>query len=465
MSHLEQIRDEALGAGMGDFAGEGLVAAKFGGTSMGSASAIKCVAEIVESLGRRKVVIVSAMSGITDKLIALGEAAFSEQSFEPVLQEIIEKHETAIRELELGVNSDGVGFSLSDFWDEIRKIAQGISLIRELSLTTRDRLMSFGERASSRILAALLEKRGVRAVAVDGYDIVFTDNHFGEGHVNFEKTNEAILRGVAPMIHDGVVPVVTGFVGQAENGHYITLGRGGSDYSGAIVGAALGAAEVQIWTDVDGIMNADPRIVPEAKVLEKVSFNEAGELAYFGAKVLHPKTIKPAIEKNIPVRILNTFNVSAPGTLITNEEEESLKSVTYKKGICIVNICSVGMLEAHGFLVKIFEVFARHEIAVDVVATSEVSVSLTVEGGLNEIAFEELSKFAKVSVHPEMAIVCVVGEGIRTRKGVLGDLFSAVSEYDVNMVSQGSSQRNITFLVKESEAKEVVARIFNKFFI
>lgn len=433
---------------------------------MGGAAAMVAVAEIVEAMGpRRTCVVVSAMSGITDKLIALGEAAFSEQGFEPLLEEIIEKHETAIRELGLGVDSEGNGLSLSDFYDEIRKIAQGISLIRELSLSTRDRLMSFGERSSSRILASLLEKRGVRAVAIDGYDYVFTDNNFGEGNVNFEKTNEAILRGLMPMIKDGVVPVITGFVGQAENGHYITLGRGGSDYSGAIVGAALGASEVQIWTDVDGIMNADPRIVPEAKVLEKVSFNEAGELAYFGAKVLHPKTIKPAIEKNIPVRILNTFNVAAPGTLITNEEEESLKSVTYKKGICIVNICSAGMLEARGFLAKIFEVFARHEIAVDVVSTSEVSVSLTVEGGLNEVAFNELSEFAKVSVHPDMAIVCVVGEGVRARKGVLGELFDAVADHDVSMVSQGASQRNITFLVREDEAKEVVGKIFNKFFI
>lgn len=440
---------------------------------MGSAAAMTAVAEIVEAMGPRRAVIVSAMSGITDKLIALGEAAFrveiegSERSaenkgasplYEELLNEIIEKHETAIREL-------GLSLSLSDFYEEIRKIAQGVSLIRELSLSTRDRLMSFGERSSARILAALLEKRGVRAVAVDGYDYVFTDNNFSEGNVNFEKTNEAILRGLMPMIEDGVVPVVTGFVGQAENGHYITLGRGGSDYSGAIVGAALGASEVQIWTDVDGIMNADPRIVPEAKVLEKVSFNEAGELAYFGAKVLHPKTIKPAIEKNIPVRILNTFNVSAPGTEITNEEEESLKSVTYKKGICIVNICSAGMLEARGFLAKIFEVFARHEIAVDVVSTSEVSVSLTVEGGLNEVAFNELSAFAKVSVHPDMAIVCVVGEGVRAQKGVLGELFSAVAEHDVSMVSQGASQRNITFLVREDEAREVVGKIFNKFFL
>ncbi len=265
-------------------------------------------------------------------------------------------------------------------------------------------------------------------------------------------------------MREGAIPVITGFVAQAENGHYITLGRGGSDYTGAIVGAGLMASEVQIWTDVDGILNTDPRLVPEAKVLTQVSFQEAGELAYFGAKVLHPKTIKPAIEKNIPVRILNTFNVSAPGTLITNEEEESLKAVTYKKNISIINICSAGMLEARGFLAKIFEVFAKHKVSVDVVSTSEVSVSLTVDNNFADIVVEELSAFASVNVYKGMAIVCLVGGGIITNSGVLSELFGAVSEHNVMMVSQGASKRNITFLVKEEEAQEVVKKVFNKFF-
>lgn len=424
---------------------------------MGSAAAIKQVAEIMEGLAVPKVAVVSATSGTTDKLIELGNKAVNGEAFEVLLQEIIDKHQAIVQELEIGVD-------LAPFWDDIRKLVQGISLIKELSLTARDRLISFGERISIHLLAGLLEKRGLNAKAMDSYEFVFADNNFSEGNVDFEKTNEMTCQIVGEALQEGVVPVITGFVGQAANGHYITLGRGGSDYTGAIVGAALNASEVQIWTDVDGILNTDPRLVPEARVLERVSFQEAGELAYFGAKVLHPKTIRPAIEKNIPVRILNTFNVAAPGTLITNEEEESLKAVTYKKNISIINICSAGMLEARGFLAKIFEVFARHKVSVDVVSTSEVSVSLTVDNGFADKVVEELSDFATVNVHREMAIVCLVGGGIISNSGILGQLFSAVADYNVMMVSQGASKRNITFLVKEEEAQEVVKKVFNKFF-
>lgn len=436
--------------------------AKFGGTSMGDAGAITKVADILIGMGGNGAVVavVSATSGTTDKLIALGEAALSGDGWEKILEGLIQKHEHIVEEL--GVEGDA--FNLQPFWDDMRKMAQGINLMGEMSMSARDKLMSFGERISSQILAALLVARGVKSVAMDAYELVFTDNNFGEGNVDFEKTNKVIAEKVGGLIEDGFVPVITGFIGQALNGHYITLGRGGSDCSGAIVAGALCASELQIWTDVDGIFNTDPRLVGTARVLERVSFNEAGELAYFGAKVLHPKTIKPAIEKNIPVKILNTFNPTAVGTLITNEEEESLKSVTYKKGISIVNICSAGMLEARGFMAKLFEVFARHGVEVDVVSTSEVSVSVTVDNGEAERVVADLSGFAKVNVVGGLAIVCLVGGGIVADRRVLGELFTAVSEHDVMMVSQGASKRNITFLVKETEAQEVVKKVFNRFF-
>jgi len=361
----------------------------------------------------------------------------------------------------------GMELDLSHFWEDIERLVAGTSMIGELSLSARDRLIGFGERISSEILAAYLNSmdiHGVMAEALDAYNLIFCDNNFSEGNVDFAKSYAAISERLGGLLANGVIPVITGFVAQAENGHYITLGRGGSDYSGAIVAAALDASELQIWTDVDGILSTDPRLVPEAKVLEQLSFNEAGELAYFGAKVLHPKTIKPAIEKNIPVRILNTFNVDAVGTLITNEATESLKSVTYKKNISIINICSAGMLLAHGFLARIFEVFEKHGISVDVVSTSEVSVSLTVDGNAGEELLNELGKFATITVQEGMAIVCLVGEGIRSNTRVLGDLFSAIAEHDVSMVSQGASKRNITFLVKAEEAPEVVKKTFNTFF-
>lgn len=441
---------------------------KFGGTSMGTAESLGQVAEIVMACEGQKAVVVSASSGTTDKLIALGEAAVGGGDWEMILAEIRERHEKMVKDLGVELSPEsGLGSGLGKFWEDLRKLCDGIAMTGEFSLSTRDRLIGFGERISSEILAALLRKRAagtVAAEAVDAYEMVFTDNNFSEGNVNFGRSNEAIVARLMPMLKGGVIPVITGFVGQSENGHYITLGRGGSDYSGAIVAAALGAGELQIWTDVDGILNSDPRLVPEAKVLPQLSFNEAGELAYFGAKVLHPKTIKPAISKNIPVKILNTFNPGAPGTLITNRAEESLKSVTYKKGITIINICSVGMFLAHGFLATLFKVFEKYTIPVDVVSTSEVSVSLTVDTAIPEALIEELKKFATVDVYEGMAIVCLVGEGIRANTKVLGDLFTAIADHDVSMVSQGASKRNITFLVKEAEAPEVVKKTFKTFF-
>ncbi|MBI5753516.1 aspartate kinase [Candidatus Peregrinibacteria bacterium] len=434
------------------------ITAKFGGTSMGTAKAIAQVAEIVGGMKGPKVAVVSATSGTTDKLILLAETAAVAGNWREILDGLIEKHAVIMQEL-------GVKLSLENFWKELGGLCEEVQKKGSLELYMRDEIIGFGERISSNILPAVLVKNGFKSVAVDAYEIIFTDNNFSEGNVDFEKTYKAVAEKLPPLLKDGVIPVVTGFIGQAENGQYITIGRGGSDYSGAIVAGALDASELQIWTDVDGIFNIDPRLEPRAKALEKLSFKEAAELAFFGAKVLHPKTIKPAIAKNIPVKILNTFNPSAPGTLVINDEEESIKSVTYKKGISIVNICSAGMLTAPGFMSKLFQVFARAHIDVDVVATSEVSVSVTVDNGEADKILDQLAKFATVRTQKGMAIVCLVGAGIIHNKHVLKDLFAAVEEHDISMVSQGSSKRNITFLVKESEAQEVVKKVFNKFFI
>ena len=434
------------------------IVAKFGGTSMGSAKAIAQVAEIMGKMPGAKVAVVSATSGTTDKLILLGETSALGGNWQEILNGLIEKHAQIIQELEVSI-------SLENFWNELKEICAEVQKKGNLEIYMRDKIMGFGERISSNILPAVLQKNGFKSVAIDSYELIFTDNNFSEGNVDFEKTNKAIEEKLSPLLKKGIIPVITGFVAQSETGEYITLGRGGSDYSGAIVAGALNASELQIWTDVDGIFNFDPRLEPKAKVLPKLSFKEAAELAFFGAKVLHPKTIKPAIAKNIPVKILNTFNPSAPGTLITNDEEESIKSVTYKKNISIVYICSAGMLTAPGFMSKLFQVFAKAHIDVDVVATSEVSVSVTVDNGEADKVVNQLSKFASVRVEKGMAIVCLVGAGIIHDKHVLKDLFTAVEDHDISMVSQGSSKRNITFLVKECEAQEVAKKVFNKFFI
>lgn len=431
--------------------------AKFGGTSMGGGGAIRQVADILTEGEGQKVAVVSAVSGTTDRLIELCELALNKEALDGKLRELEEKHEEILKELE-------VELDLQMFFTELKNILQGVNLLGELSLSVKDKVIGFGERISSNILAEFLKNKGINSQAISAFDLIFTNNNFGEGKVDFEKSNAAIKNVVGELLNERIFPVITGFIAQSESGDYITLGRGGSDYSAAIIAAALEAKELQIWTDVDGILNTDPRIVSEASVLPQLSFNEASELAYFGAKVLHPKTIKPAVSKNIPVKILNTFNVSAPGTIITNEETESVKSVTYKKGISVINICSAGMLESHGFMARIFEVFAWHDVVVDVVSTSEVSVSVTVENGDAEKVYEDLSKFAKVEITEKMAICCLVGEGIRAGKGVLGELFSCLDEHNLAMVSVGASKRNVTFLVKEDEAPDVIQKVFNQFF-
>jgi len=434
-----------------------LIVAKFGGTSMGTPQAILQVANIMKSIKGNKIAVVSATSGTTDALLELSKLALEKKPWEEKFQALIDKHENIIKELDIDLG-------LKTFWKNIGNILEGVSLIQELSLSAKDRLISTGERMSSKILAALLNKQGTSALAMNSSKFIFTDNNFGEGNVDFKKTNETIFEKVTSVLKENTIPVITGFIGQSEDGRYITLGRGGSDYTGAIIGAALNADEVQIWTDVDGILNTDPRLCKEAKVLDSLSFNEAGELAYFGAKVIHPKTIKPAIEKNIPVKILNTFNTSAKGTIITNEETESLKAVTFKKNINIINICSVGMFNSHGFLAKIFDIFARYKVVVDVISTSEVSVSLTIDKEINEDLIKELSTFSTVTTFKDMAIVCLVGSGIRSNTSVIGELFTSIKNYDVNMISLGASKRNITFLVKNEVAPEVVTKIFNTFF-
>jgi aspartate kinase len=439
-----------------------MIVAKFGGTSMGTSQSITQVTQIVEAKKGKMVAVVSATSGTTDSLIQLGNLALNQEenssshNWEQTLTSLIAKHDKILAEL-------SVELDLSKYWDEIQKLLKGIELTGELSRVNLDKLSGFGERISSQILAANLNAQNIPSQAVDAFQLIRTDNTYGEGKVNFPASEILIQEKLGALIEQGITPVVTGFVAQSEEGKNITLGRGGSDYSGAIIASSLNADELQIWTDVDGILSADPRIIKTAQVLPTLCFSEAGELAYFGAKVLHPKTIKPAIQKNIPVRILNTFNTQAPGTLIAQESDESIKSVTYRKNVIVVNICAAELLEAHGFLAKIFEVFGRHEVVVDVVSTSEVSVSLTVDELPNKV-LEELQLFSNVEVQEDMAIVCLVGNGIKSDSHVLGKLFTSIAGHDVSMVSQGASKRNITFLAAQAEVPEMLQKIYNTFF-
>jgi aspartate kinase len=432
---------------------------------MGSAVAMRLASDIVRACRDERIVVVSAVSGTTDALIALGKKAESGGDWETSMRAIRAKHENIVRELGL-MDSPQFDQDLLILWKEMESISGGVARFGELSPSVNDRLLSLGERLSGTIFAQCLTQHGTNAAMVDAVGLVATDREFGAANVDFELTRARTPAVLGPLLVDAVVPVVTGFIGQShEPRRYTTLGRGGSDYSGAIIAAVMRADELQIWTDVDGMFTADPRFIPAAKVVPELSYAEAGELAYFGAKVLHPKTILPAIEKGIPVRVLNTFNASAPGTLITAGKRPSLKSVTWKKGISVVNISSLGMFGAYGFLAKAFEVFGRHQVVVDVLASSEVSVSVTVDGELPRALLRDLEAFSTVEVEPEkQAIVCLVGEGIHSDTNVLWKLFHAVRATPVRMVSQGASRRNITFVVAETEAQSVVERVFQTFF-
>ncbi|MDO8741157.1 MAG: lysine-sensitive aspartokinase 3 [Candidatus Woesearchaeota archaeon] len=439
-----------------------MIVMKFGGTSVGSAERIKIVHDIVKSrLDRDPIVVVSAVGGITDKLINTANLAFQGGDYSAILNEIKEKHYTIIKEL-------GLGNSLvQDKLDEFEQLIGRIAKYREVTTETMDLVQSFGERMSARIVAAYMTKHGMEAEAHDAYDVgLVTNDNFGGAEPLPESEEQMRMH----LSDKKAIPIITGFIGKTSGGAITTLGRGGSDYSAAIVGAALNVEEIQIWTDVNGIMTTDPKIVKEAKTIDKVSFNEAAELAYFGAKVLHPKTILPAMRKNIPVRVLNTYEPSNEGTLIVNEpsrSEKIAKAIAVKRNITVITINSTRMIDAYGFLAKIFDIFRKYHVVVDMVSTSEVSVSVTVDKKDNlDKAIVELNRFATVNIEENKSIVCVVGEGLHHIPNVVGPLFSVLGRNNINieMISQGASEINIGFVVKAEDAENAVRALHKEFF-
>ena len=318
------------------------------------------------------------------------------------------------------------------------------------------------------IVAAALRARGARAELVDSRRFIVTDDHFTMAAPNMRETETRARAALLPLIEQQIVPVAQGFIGSTAEGVTTTIGRGGSDYSAAIIGASLGAEAIEIWTDVDGLMTADPRVVPRARRIRVISFAEAAELSYFGAKVLHPSTVMPAVERGIPVHIYNTRNPSCEGTLIVREPRPSsnlIKSIAFKRGVTIVNVTSTRMLMAYGFLRKIFEVFDQHQTSVDVVTTSEVSVSMTLDSTDRLAAIKrDLEAIAQVSVETGKAIVCVIGDNLKFKPGVAAQLFRAVETTSVNMISQGASEINLTFVIDESEVDRVARSLHDQFF-
>jgi aspartate kinase len=427
---------------------------KFGGTSVGLVENFRVAVERVAAVADRDpIVVVSALSGVTNQLVDFCRHA---ERREEASAGLVERHAGFAREVGLGPE---VLQPVLDAWhDEARG---WVEHRRAIAGADRDRVLSFGERLAAPLFAAGLRSRGVEARAVmAGEAGLVTDDRFGAAH----PLLDSYPRLRAALERRPPIPVVTGFLGQTQDGRITTLGRGGSDYSAALIGAALGAEEIQIWTDTSGLLSADPRIVPEARVVPRLSFAEASELAYFGAKVLHPKTLLPAVECRIPVHVLNTARPQDPGTIIapvagTDGSPWMVKSIASKRGITAVTIVSTRMLLAHGFLARVFEVFGRHQIVVDLVTTSEVSISVTVDDETQlEAALGDLEGIGQVEVKRGLAVVAVVGEGAPQRVGLAGHVFTLLGGVGIpiEMISQGASRVNLSFVVREEHAEKAV---------
>jgi aspartate kinase len=447
----------------------GPIVMKFGGTSVAGPAAMARVARIVSTVAAASpvVVVVSAMSGITDALLAACEAARQGASADAVnrIAAIQERHRAVVGELFAA--PERLWSELAADCEDVRAVLTSVSVLRELTPRGADRVAAAGELMSSRILAALLQQTGLTARWIDARRTIVTDENFGAA-LPLDATRSAATTEARPALDAGEVVVVGGFVGATEQGITTTLGRGGSDFSAAVIGAALDASEIQIWTDVDGMLTADPRVVPGAQPVERLSFDEASELAYFGAKVLHPSTILPAVEKNIPVRILNTMRPESPGSVITAEaplDGRALTAIACKRNITVVNVTSTRMFLAHGFLRRVFEVFERHATSVDVVTTSEVSVSMTLDDDrrIDAIA-RDLAEFASIQVDRGMAIVSAVGDSLRADPATAVTVIAALGRLPLRMVSQAASRRNVTVVLSDADVPAAMARLHAEFF-
>jgi aspartate kinase len=437
-----------------------VIVMKFGGTSVESRAAIQRVAGIVESrIAQRPVVVVSAMGKTTNKLLATASAAVAGHR-EQALNQLAELRDFHCRE------SSGVDAELESHFAELGELVRGLAIMGELTPRATDAISALGERLSSIIVTSAFRNRGLDAIHLDSRKFIVTDHRHTQAAPIFAETN-ARLASIPPLAKKHVI-VMGGFIASTEDGVTSTLGRGGSDYTAAIVGAGIGAEEIQIWTDVDGMLTADPTILPHAYRVKTCSFAEAAELAYFGAKVLHPATVLPAIEKNIPVRILNSRRPEVEGTLIVAQAPPSpnaIRSIACKRNITLVNIVSTRMLMAHGFLRRIFEVFDRFETPVDMLATSEVSVSMTIDNtrALDAIR-AELETFSEVSVETDQSTICLVGDDLRHTPGIAARIFGALESINVRMVSQGASLLNFSLVVAAADLRRAVESLHAEFF-
>ncbi len=443
---------------------------KFGGTSVGDVAAFERVFHIVSTqIGRRPVVVVSAMTKVTDALLAAFELAKKGDVDAAVasLEPHYERHSEVTRQFAIPDSSPFQGeleYAREELADLLKRVSR-----RSLPLSMlKDAVVSYGEQLSSRLLAEVMKSKGINARHVDSRRLIVTDDEYGAAQPIWDETEKLIKLELEPPIASGEVPIMGGFIAANRGGETTTLGRGGSDYSAALVAAALRADELQIWTDVTGVMTCDPRICHAARTIPILSYEEAAELAYFGAKVLHPKTIKPAVDHAIPVRVCNTFEPNEIGTMViadSGETPNKIKSIAHKKNITILRITSARMLGSYGFMSALFQIFERYRTVIDVVSTSEVSVALTLDNvdSLDQIV-AELSRLGEVEVERGYAVICVVGEGLRASTGMAAKIFSTIGDINIALVSHGASSVNLTFVIREEFAPDVINRLHTELF-
>jgi len=438
---------------------------KFGGSSVADSARLRHVADIVKTqMSKKPVLVLSAMGDTTDHLLEAGDQALKEGKV--VIKDVAKLHQDTVKTLKLPIQKE-----INSLLDELTRLLSGIALIRELTPRTKDYLVSFGERLSVRIAAGFLKTLNINARAFDAWELGFlSDSNYT--HAELLKESWDLIPGkVQQQIKGNVLPVVTGFLAKDEKGSITTLGRGGSDLSATMIAAACRADEVQVWKDVDGILTADPRIVKNARPVQNVTYDEAAELAYFGAQVLHPRAMQPCMKTGTPVLVKNSYNIGAPGTkieqtLTSAKKNPPVRAITSKHNVTLVDIVSTRMLGQYGFLAEVFSIFSKRNISIDMVATSEVSVSLTLDTAydLTEIK-KELGKIASVDVKTGKAIVSIVGN-VKRSSEILARAFRICQliGITVQMVSQGASKVNISFIVNDTEAEEVVKSLHMDFF-
>jgi aspartate kinase len=448
-----------------------MIVMKFGGTSVEDATAIRRLISIVRRQShRRPVVVVSAMGRTTNGLLECARLAAAGElgSAQSKLDEIAAHHFKSAEQLALRQEIESLREILGEQFIAIRSTLEEICQAGQLMPRLSDAVSSNGELLSSLIVAAAFRADGMKGVWVDVRPMMRTNDDFTRAAPQFEIANPKLKEGFTAALADGGAPVTQGFIGSTGDGVTTTIGRGGSDYSASIIGAAIGAEEIQIWTDVDGIMTTDPRIAPEAAKVKVISFAEASELAYFGAKVLHPSTLLPAMAEGIPARVCNSRRPDASGTSIVRSAPQSraiIKAIAFKRGITVINVTSDRMLMAHGFLSRLFAVFDKHETSIDMVATSEVSVSMTLDDTrrLNAIV-ADLQSLGEVSVERDAALICLVGENLKFTPGVASRIFSSIERINVSMISHGASAINVSFIVEGAGVEQAVRSLHREFF-